>query len=107
MRCVEIARFLRDNIFVKTLDLRGNNVQGKGATALAGGIKLNRSLRSLNLKWNAIGKDVTGVQALCDVLKANATITHLDLRNNRINSQGVIFLAEVAESGRRPSGAAS
>ena len=27
MRCVEIARFLRDNIFVKTLDLRGNNVQ--------------------------------------------------------------------------------
>ena len=25
--CVEIARFLRDNIFVKTLDLRGNNVQ--------------------------------------------------------------------------------
>jgi hypothetical protein len=93
--CVEIARFLRDNIFVKTLDLRGNNVQGKGATALAGGIKLNRSLRSLNLKWNAIGKDVTGVQALGDVLKANATITHLDLRNNRINSQGIIYLAEV------------
>ena len=58
MRCVEIARFLRDNIFVKTLDLRGNNVQGKGATALAGGIKLNRSLRSLNLKWNAIGSSL-------------------------------------------------
>ena len=64
-------------------------------------------LQSASAKIVTIRKDVTGVQALCDVLKANATITHLDLRNNRINSQGVIFLAEVAESGRRPSGAAS
>ena len=67
--CVEIARFLRDNIFVKTLDLRGNNVQGKGATALAGGIKLNRSLRSLNLKWNAIGSSLrdTSADTFCKI----------------------------------------
>jgi len=44
----EVSKFIRDNPFVKYLDLRGNNIQAKGALALANGIKLNRSLRSLN-----------------------------------------------------------
>lgn len=86
--CREVAKFIRDNPFVKYLDLRGNNLQAAGAQALANGIKLNRSLRSLNLKWNAIGKDPAGIIALCDVLKSNLTIGHLDLRNNRVNNVG-------------------
>merc|ERR1719382_1417430 len=63
--------------------------------ALANGVKLNRSLRSLNLKWNAIGKDPTGVSALCEVLKSNLTIGHLDLRNNRINNIGAKCIGEM------------
>merc|ERR1719382_797861 len=54
--------------------------------ALANGVKLNRSLRSLNLKWNSVGRDPSGIGALCDVLKSNLTIGHVDLRNNRINN---------------------
>lgn len=92
---VEVSKFLRDNPFVKYLDLRGNNIQAKGAMALANGIKINRSLRSLNLKWNAIGKDPSGMQALCDVLKSNLTIGHVDLRNNRINNVGAKYLGEM------------
>jgi hypothetical protein len=56
---------------------------------------LNRSLRSLNLKWNTIGKDPSGVIALCDVLKSNLTIGHVDLRNNRINNVGAKAIAEL------------
>lgn len=94
----EVARFVRDNVFVKYLDLRGNNIQAKGAVVLANGLKLNRSLRSVNLKWNCVGKDSTGVQALCDVLKSNMTISHLDLRNNRITNVGGKYLGEMLMS---------
>lgn len=92
---MEVAKFVRDNPFVKYLDLRGNNLQAKGAVALANGIKLNRSLRSLNLKWNAVGRDPAGITALCDVLKSNLTIGHVDLRNNRINNVGAKSVGEM------------
>jgi len=91
----EVAKFIRDNPFVKYLDLRGNNIQAKGATFLANGVKLNRSLRSLNLKWNAIGKDPSGVSALCDALKSNLTVGHVDLRNNRINNVGAKHIGQM------------
>mmetsp|Transcript_33638 Transcript_33638/g.106819 ORF Transcript_33638/g.106819 Transcript_33638/m.106819 type:complete len:438 (+) Transcript_33638:103-1416(+) len=91
----EVAKFIRDNAFIKYLDLRGNNIQAKGAMILANGIKINRSLRSLNLKWNSIGRDPSGVQALCDVLKFNLTIGHVDLRNNRINNVGAKCIGEM------------
>lgn len=92
---MEVSKFIRDNPFVKYLDLRGNNIQAKGIMALANGVKINRSLRSLNLKWNAIGKDPSGVGALCDVLKSNLTIGHVDLRNNRINNVGARYIGEM------------
>jgi len=91
----EVAKFIRDNPFVKYLDLRGNSIQAKGAQILANGIKINRSLRSLNLKWNSIGRDASGVQALCDVLKFNLTIGHVDLRNNRVNNVGAKAIGEM------------
>mmetsp|Transcript_31576 Transcript_31576/g.87072 ORF Transcript_31576/g.87072 Transcript_31576/m.87072 type:complete len:421 (-) Transcript_31576:153-1415(-) len=91
----EVSKFIRDNPFVKYLDLRGNNIQAKGAMSLANGIKLNRSIRSLNLKWNAIGRDPSGVSALCDALKANLTVGHLDLRNNRINNVGAKYIGQM------------
>jgi hypothetical protein len=94
----ETAKFVRDNPFVKYLDLRGNNIQAKGAIALANGVKLNRSLRSLNMKWNSIGKDPTGVSALCDALKSNLTIGHVDFRNNRINNVGAKHIGDMLKS---------
>jgi hypothetical protein len=91
----ELAPFVGQNVFVKYLDLRGNGIQPRGAVVLAGGIKVNRSLRSLNLKGNSIGKDKnekkdenSGIQAICDVLKANMTITHVDLKNNKVSADG-------------------
>lgn len=91
----EVAKFVRDNPFVKYLDLRGNNLQAKGATALSNAIKLNRSLKSLNLKWNAVGRDPSGVEALCRALKSNLNITHLDLRNNRVNNVGAKYIGQM------------
>lgn len=96
----EVAKFVRDNPFVKYLDMRGNNIEAKGAHSLANGMKLNRSLRTLNLKWNRIGVDPDGVSALCTMLKSNLTIAVVDLQKNLINHLGATHLAEVLISNK-------
>ena len=67
---------------------------------------------------NAIGKDPSGLNALCDVLKcavpsskplslslsrhllgrSNLTVGHVDLRNNRINNVGAKYIGEMLAS---------
>lgn len=91
----EVAKFIRDIPFVKYVDLRGNSLKPKWAAMLAEGMKKNRSVRSINLKWNLIGKDPSGVAALCEMLKGNLSITQLDLRNNQINNKGAELIAEM------------
>jgi Ran GTPase-activating protein (RanGAP) involved in mRNA processing and transport len=91
----KLAEFVRENPFVKYLDVRGNMLTAAGVTALANGIKINRSMRSLNLKWNCIGKGDTGTEHLCEALKGNLTIHNVDLRNNQISMQGAKYIAEM------------
>lgn len=91
----EIGRFLVDNPHIRTLDLRGNLIQGRGAMGLANGIRVNRSLKSLILKGNAIGKDSAGIASLCTALKCNFNITHVDFRNNNINNVGARHIGEM------------
>mmetsp|Transcript_52842 Transcript_52842/g.115964 ORF Transcript_52842/g.115964 Transcript_52842/m.115964 type:complete len:472 (+) Transcript_52842:53-1468(+) len=93
--CNPVARFVRDNSLLKSLDLRGNNIRADGAVVLAHAIKNNDSLQSVCLKWNHIGSHPRGIQAICDVLKTNKTITQLDLRNNKIEAEGGAALAEM------------
>jgi len=39
------------------------------------------------MKWNHVGSHQRGIQALCDVLKENKGITHVDFRNNKIGAE--------------------
>jgi hypothetical protein len=39
------------------------------------------------MKWNHVGSHQRGVQALCDVLKENKGVTHVDFRNNKIGPE--------------------
>eukprot|EP00746_Dinoflagellata_sp_MGD_P165655 gnl/MRDRNA2_/MRDRNA2_95066_c0_seq1.p1 gnl/MRDRNA2_/MRDRNA2_95066_c0~~gnl/MRDRNA2_/MRDRNA2_95066_c0_seq1.p1 ORF type:complete len:434 (+),score=94.49 gnl/MRDRNA2_/MRDRNA2_95066_c0_seq1:96-1397(+) len=94
----ELGPFVGQNVFVKHLDLRGNSIQPRGAVTLASGIKINRSLRGVNLKGNMVGKDISGIQAICDVLKSNMTISHLNLRNNKIGIDGARSLGGMLAS---------
>jgi len=86
--CNAVARFMRDNVFLKTLDLRGNNIRADGLVVLAHSLRNNDGLQSLCMKWNNIGSGSTrGVQAICDVLKENKGVSHLDVRNNKIGPE--------------------
>lgn len=50
-----------------SLDVGGNNVGPEGITALAGALRGNDTLRTLELGYNPIGEK--GAQALADVVK--------------------------------------
>jgi hypothetical protein len=43
---VEIAHVLKTNVHIEELDLRGNNIRGDGATALAQALRINKSLKT-------------------------------------------------------------
>lgn len=78
---------MRENVMLKTIDLRGNNIRADGLVVLAHALRSSTSVVSVCLKWNHVGSHERGMQALCDVLRVNNTVTHLDLRNNKIGHE--------------------
>jgi len=90
--CNAVARFMRENVMLRTLDLRGNNVRADGLVVLAHALRSSSNIVSVCMKWNHAGSHQRGVQALCDVLKGNQSISHLDMRNNKIGVEcGTVF----------------
>jgi len=85
--CNSIARYMRENVMLKTIDLRGNNIRADGLVVLAHALRSSTSVVSFCLKWNHVGSHERGMQALCDVLRVNNTVTHMDLRNNKIGHE--------------------
>jgi Ran GTPase-activating protein (RanGAP) involved in mRNA processing and transport len=96
--CNAIARFMRENVMLKTMDLRGNNVRADGLVVLAHALRSCTNIVSICLKWNHVGSHERGVRALCDVLKGNNTLTHLDLRNNKIGPECGPLFGEMLQS---------
>lgn len=93
--CNAIARYIRENVMLKTIDLRGNNIRADGLVVLAHSLRSGTNIVSVCLKWNHVGSHERGIQALCDVLKGNNSISHLDLRNNKIGPECGRLLAEM------------
>jgi hypothetical protein len=90
--CNAIARFMRENVMLKTMDMRGNNIRADGLVVLSHALRSCTNVVSVCLKWNHVGSHERGVRALCDVMKNNSTVTHLDLRNNKIGPEcGPLF----------------
>jgi len=93
--CNAIARYMRENVILKTIDLRGNSIRADGLVVLAHALRSGSSVTSVCLKWNHVGSHERGVQALSDVLKTNQAMVHLDLRNNKIGPECGRFLGEM------------
>jgi len=83
---------MRENVMLKTMDLRGNNIRADGLVVLSHALRSAANVVSVCLKWNHVGSHERGVRALCDVLKRNTTVTHMDVRNNKIGPEcGPLF----------------
>lgn len=93
--CNAIARFMRENVVLRSIDLRGNNIRADGLIVLSQALRTSSTIVSLCLKWNHVGSHDRGIQALCEVLKQNQSITHLDLRNNKIGPDAARHLGEM------------
>ncbi|XP_068003440.1 NLR family CARD domain-containing protein 3 [Melanerpes formicivorus] len=77
---------------IQKLSLAENQINNKGAKALARSLMVNRSLMALDLRSNSIGP--TGAKALADALKKNQVLLSLNLQHNAIKEDGASFLAE-------------
>jgi Ran GTPase-activating protein (RanGAP) involved in mRNA processing and transport len=108
--CLVLADVIRNNDFIRDLDLRDNKIGDaifdalknnnslerlyldknlisvEGAIAIAAALRINKSLKKLNLVNNNIGDE--GVISIRDALSTNGSLKHLDLENNiRISEQ--------------------
>ncbi|CAE7760823.1 LRRC45 [Symbiodinium microadriaticum] len=114
--CTAIARYMRENVMLRTLDLRGNNIRADGLVVLAHGLRTGSGLREsisfdvqrnepgggnmtsvrssglfaatfcrceVCFKWNQIGRVAITEYAAS---QENQSITHVDLRNNKIGT---------------------
>jgi hypothetical protein len=92
---VAIAEALISNTTLTDLTMEGywhvGNIGPEGATALAEGLKVNPSLRSLHLGKVALGE--AGGAALGEALQYNTSLTELDVHCCRVGDQGTIRMA--------------
>jgi len=71
------------------------NIRADGLVVLSHALRSSPNVVSVCMKWNHVGSHERGIKALCDVLKANTNITHLDLRNNKIGAECGPLLGEM------------
>uniref|UniRef100_A0A8C8SRS5 NLR family CARD domain containing 3 n=1 Tax=Pelusios castaneus TaxID=367368 RepID=A0A8C8SRS5_9SAUR len=72
--------------------LRGNSIGVAGAKAMANALKVNRSLRVLNLQENSLGMD--GAICIATALTGNHGLTYVNLQGNRIGQSGAKVIAD-------------
>ena len=83
---------------LQELNLRGCHLHSAGAAAVAELLRVSSChLRSLSLEWNSIGTSEAGVLSIAKALVGNASLTTLDLRNNRV-SKGNDTLQAIAST---------
>ncbi|XP_075436110.1 LOW QUALITY PROTEIN: leucine-rich repeat-containing protein 45 [Ascaphus truei] len=75
---------LAGNQTLRSLDLRNNQINHKGAGELAMALKHNFTLQELDLRWNNIG--LLGGRALLSALETNRSLQRVELSGNNIPS---------------------
>ncbi|CAE7245105.1 NLRC3, partial [Symbiodinium natans] len=82
-----LADILAENLLLVKIDLRECGVDVAGAQALGAALKLNKTLKELDLRWNAdIGDE--GCKALAEGLAENRSLERIDLGGCRIATAG-------------------
>ena len=93
--CSEVAKFLQENNNFEIIEIKGNNISGKGFAAICLALANSPSLKRLSAEWNIIGSDRQGLEALKRLLFTCRTLTSVDLRNNKINFDGAKIISDI------------
>ena len=91
-----LAGALKKNSTLKCLLLGSSSIGDLGAIAFADALQTNSALTQLDLGGNGIG--ALGIEAICKALQFNHVITHLDLCGNTIGDSGAEALAGALQS---------
>ncbi|KAL3862028.1 hypothetical protein ACJMK2_008030 [Sinanodonta woodiana] len=91
--CEVIYRWLQNNVYVESIDLRYNNITDKGLAFIAKLLQENVELKSLNLMCNEIGED--GAKALAKSLEFNEGLKSLKMNGNKIGNKGGMYFAQM------------
>lgn len=87
-----IGLSLKDNKTLVTLNLSYNSLGKLGAKKIVKGLKGNSSIKELNLSTNIIGDK--GAKYIKDLLSKNKTLTNLDISGNAFTDTGISKIAE-------------
>mmetsp|Transcript_129213 Transcript_129213/g.234755 ORF Transcript_129213/g.234755 Transcript_129213/m.234755 type:complete len:360 (-) Transcript_129213:21-1100(-) len=95
--CEAVAKLLKENKTLESVDLSGNEIKAEGGRTLAAGLKLNGgSLTLLDMGGNQLGDQ--GAKAFAEVLHScHENFKHLDLLSNNITEAGAHYLAHAVE----------
>merc|ERR1712000_264773 len=89
---------LKVNKTLTSINLRYNKIGDAGAEKIAEALKVNKTLTSINLRDNKIGD--AGAEKIAEALKVNKTLTSLNLRENGIGSLVKKKIAEMLEANK-------
>jgi hypothetical protein len=87
-----LAEALKVNTSVTQINLRANEIGTEGALVLAEALKVNAALRNIDLCWNKFGAE--GALAFAEALQVNSSVTHIALVYNLSSAEGVLALVE-------------
>ena len=90
-----IDRLKKNNPDLKQIIISKNNIDNKGAKAIAYALKQNTILETLCISKNDIGD--AGAKEFADALKQNTNLEKFDIGHNNIGDEGAIALASALE----------
>uniref|UniRef100_A0A668RMF9 Leucine rich repeat containing 74A n=1 Tax=Oreochromis aureus TaxID=47969 RepID=A0A668RMF9_OREAU len=88
----DLGVMLAENIGIEVLNLSWNHLLIRGNAALIAGLKVNATLKQLQLSNSGFGRPV--VQLLAEVLQKNDTLALLDLSINCVDDEAVRLLCQ-------------
>ena len=80
---------------LQTLNITATNLGTKGGTVIAGFLRGNPTLKSLNLSNNNLGR---GIKTLAGALAENDTLRHVNLSQNNLKSKGATTLVQALQA---------
>ena len=101
---LQLAKILEyDDLNLKEIGLKWNNIDGQGGEAIARGLKVNKCLKMLDLSWNKMGVKRGNMKvgdigkAWGEAFKENETLIHIDISFNKFQEEDTEILAKDLE----------
>lgn len=85
---MQLADSLKDNQFLKYLEIADNEINNQGAIAFGVALTCNKTLEHLNISKNYISSE--GAKSIANGLSNNYSLKHLDMSENNICQSGMI-----------------